>query len=178
MTPDFGIRLHSIARSLEYVILPALDASNSLAHEQLAIALGHLAVLQQQWQYQADYLAQCLAEMYPLGHALAKAAEGGSATDAARHALGAEIDRQPSTAPLFTATERHDVVAHAVDTLIIAGHRDGRDKFRRELRQLVLDHGARQSLRDRVWFAATGLDPARANFPEIRALVTARIAAS
>ena len=94
------------------------------------------------------------------------------------HALGAEIDRQPSTAPLFTATERHDVVAHAVDTLIIAGHRDGSDKFRRELRQLVLDHGARQSLRDRVWFAATGFDPARANFPEIRALVTARIAAS
>lgn len=161
MTPDFGIRLHSIARSLEYVILPALDASNSLAHEQLAIALGHLAVLQQQWQYQADYLAQCLAEMYQLGHA-----------------LGAEIDRQPSTAPLFTATERHDVVAHAVDTLIIAGHRDGSDKFRRELRQLVLDHGARQSLRDRVWFAATGFDPARANFPEIRALVTAGIAAS
>lgn len=161
MTPDFGIRLHSIARSLEHVILPALDASNSLAHEQLAIALGHLAVLQQQWQYQADYLAQCLAEMYQLGHA-----------------LGAEIDRQPSTAPLFTATERHDVVAHAVDTLIIAGHRDGSDKFRRELRQLVLDHGARQSLRDRVWFAATGFDPARANFPEIRALVTAGIAAS
>ena len=161
MPPDFGIRLHSIARSLEHVILPALDASNSLAHEQLAIALGHLAVLQQQWQYQADYLAQCLAEMYQLGHA-----------------LGAEIDRQPSTAPLFTATERHDVVAHAVDTLIIAGHRDGRDKFRRELRQLVLDHGARQSLRDRVWFAATGLDPARANFPEIRALVTPGIAAS
>ena len=161
MTPDFGIRLHSIARSLEHVILPALDASNSLAHEQLAIALGHLAVLQQQWQYQADYLAQCLAEMYQLGHA-----------------LGAEIDRQPSTAPLFTATERHDVVAHAVDTLIIAGHRDGSDKFRRELRQLVLDHGARQSLRDRVWFAATGFDPARVNFPEIRALVTARIAAS
>lgn len=161
MTPDFGIRLHSIARSLEHVILPALDASNSLAHEQLAIALGHLAVLQQQWQYQADYLAQCLAEMYQLGHA-----------------LGAEIDRQPSTAPLFTATERHDVVAHAVDTLIIAGHRDGSDKFRRELRQLVLDHGARQSLRDRVWFAATGFDPARVNFPEIRALVTAGIAAS
>ena len=161
MTPDFGIRLHSIARSLEHVILPALDASNSLAHEQLAIALGHLAVLQQQWQYQADYLAQCLAEMYQLGHA-----------------LGAEIDRQPSTAPLFTATERHDVVAHAVDTLIIAGHRDGSDKFRRELRQLVLDHGARQSLRDRVWFAATGFDPARVDFPEIRALVTARIAAS
>lgn len=53
MTPDFGIRLHSLARSLEHVILPALDASNSLAREQLAIALGHLAVLQQQWQYQA-----------------------------------------------------------------------------------------------------------------------------
>lgn len=116
--------------------------------------------------------------MSQLGHALVKAAEGGSATDAASNVLRAELDRQPSTAPAFTATEQHDVVANAVTTLIIASHRDGSDTFRREMRQLVLEHGARQALRDRIWFAATCFDPARADFPEIRALVTGEIAAS
>ena len=140
MTPDLGMRLHTIARSLEHVISPTLDASNSLAHEQLAIALGHLAVLQQQWKYQADYLALRLIEMYQLGRALVKVAVGGSVTGAASDVLSAELDIQPSAAPAFTATVRHDV-----NTLIIAGHRDGSDKFRHELRQLVIEHGARQA---------------------------------
>ena len=145
MTPNLGIRLHTIARSLEHVISPALDASNSLAHELLAIALGHLAVLQQQRKYQADYLALRLIEMYQLGRALVKVAVGGSVTGAASDVLSAELDIQPSAAPAFSATVRHDVVAHAVNTLIIAGHRDGSDKFRHELRQLVIEHGARQA---------------------------------
>ena len=67
MTPDIDVRLQSVIKAIEQVILPALDPHNPLAREQAALAIGHLHMIRGQLPYMADYMAICLADIVKLG---------------------------------------------------------------------------------------------------------------
>lgn len=167
MTPDIGLRLTSIIKSLEQVIAPAIDHDNPLALEQAALAVAHLKVIQAQWQFVADYLVVCLSEMIEVGEALIGIAEGGPETLAARADLERQLVGMNSGPPLHTLAKRRNILATAIDALIRAAEQDCSVGCKRTLQRIVLRHGARQTHRDRTWFAATGLDPDRADLVAI-----------
>lgn len=168
MTPDPDIRLLSIIKALEEVIIPALDPGNPLAGEQAATALRHLHMLRGQLPYLASYTSLCLADMAELGRALAQTAAGGPATLLAAAVLRAALEAP--MAPGHEVQARRDEIGRAVDGLIDAGAEDGSTAFRDATARLVLAYGRRQAWRDRAWYAAAGLDPEPGALPPLAAL--------
>jgi hypothetical protein len=172
MTPDIPMRLGTIARALQQVVIPALPADQVLAIEQATLCLGHLGIIGQQLDHVADYEAVCLVDMTDLAEQLVGASAGGSRTQAATEALReviARADASPGSAA--TPKDRRNALAAAIDQLIRAGGVDGEPAFLAASRRLVLEHGTRQSYRDRAWFRASGLDPDRASLPSIPELL-------
>ena len=172
MTPDIEVRLLSVIKSLEEIIIPALDPSQSLAQEQAATALLHLKVIRGQSAYVADYLTLCLDETALLGRELVAIAAGGPETRAAAIELDQAI--RSATAPdqkLYTLAQRRDGIAAAIDTLIDASARDGSPPFLQSSLELILHHGYTEATRDRAWFKAAGLDPDAAILPAPAELV-------
>jgi hypothetical protein len=166
VTPDIEVRLLSVIKAIEQIIMPAIDPANPMAREQAAIAIGHLRVIRGQSAYLADYQLLCLEEMVQLGQELVAAARGGPATMAAISALRSAIRANASSAPPLSAlAARRDAIATAVDHLINASAIDGSDVFLQESERIVVRHGSKQADRDRAWFKATGLDPDAATLP-------------
>ncbi|MET0984171.1 MAG: hypothetical protein ABW034_02080 [Steroidobacteraceae bacterium] len=173
MTPDIDVRLQSVIKAIEQVILPAVDPNNPLAREQATVAIGHLQMIRGQWQYLTDYVAGCLLDLTRLGFALIGAADGGARTVAAAAALDSHLSTADSAQhePSYTLSRRRETIAVRIDDLIKASAVDGSAKFREECEDLVLDYGVRQTERDRAWYKASGLDPDYANLPAPAELV-------
>ena len=161
MTPDIGVRLRSVIRALEEVLLPAIAADNPLAREQAVLAMGHLRMLDGQWRYAADYARLNLDAMVDLGRDLLAAVEGGDQTRSAAAALerGIETDGAVDPAALHRLWMQNGTVSTAIDRLSRAASVDGSREFQATLDRHVLRHGLTQSMRDRGWFSAAGLDP-------------------
>jgi hypothetical protein len=173
MTPDIGMRLSTIARALQQVVIPALPADQVLAIEQAMMCLGHLGIIGEQLGHVADYEASCLADMTTLAHDLVAASVGGPETQEATEALRELVSRaaaSPDDAS-STAKDQRNALAGGIDVLIRASGRDSDDGFRAASQRLVLEHGTRQSFRDRAWFKGYGLDPDRASLPSIPELL-------
>ena len=175
MTPDIDVRLQSVIKAIEQVILPALDPNNPLAREQAALAIGHLHMIRGQWPYMADYMAVCLADIVKLGADLLKVADGGLATRDAASALKSTLDQagKEKGGPTTAIAQRRDAIAVAVDDLINASAVDGSQSFRDSSENIVLDYGIHQTSRDRAWFKASGLDPDCAKLPSHSDLLAA-----
>lgn len=173
MTPDIGMRLGTIARALQQVVIPALPADQVLAIEQATLCLGHLGVIAEQLDYAADYDAVCLTAMTELAEQLVEAAGGGPKTQAAAETLRDLVTRSGASPDdaAATAKEQRNALAGGIDTLIGASGLDGDAGFVAASQRLVLEHGARQSFRDRAWFRGSGLDPDRARLPGIPELL-------
>jgi hypothetical protein len=173
MTPDIGMRLDTIARALQQVVIPALPADQVLAIEQATLSLAHLGIIGEQLSYVADYEAAGLADMTGLAEQLVAASAGGPETQAATEALRDVLARagaSPDDAAA-TAKDRRNALAAAIDSVIRASGLDGDAEFVAASQRLVLEHGTRQSFRDRAWFRASGLDPDRAALPSIPELL-------
>lgn len=174
MTPDIDVRLQSVVKAIEQVVLPAVDPSNPLAREQAAVAIGHLQMIRAQWQYLTDYVAICLVTLTRLGADLVHAADGGAQTVAAAAALDRELRGIDSarSEPTHTLSRRREAIAIRIDDLIKASAVDGAQAFRSVAEDLVLDYGLRQTARDRAWYKASGLDPDYATLPSPSELVS------
>ena len=173
MTPDIDVRLQSVIKAIEQVILPALDPHNPLAREQAALAIGHLHMIRGQLPYMADYMAICLADIVKLGGDLLVVADGGMNTRDAAAALKSTLNqiREEKGGPTTAISQRRDTIAVAVDDLINASAIDGSKSFRDLSENIVLDYGIHQTSRDRAWFKASGLDPDCAKLPSHADLV-------
>lgn len=150
MTPSIDIRIATIVRAMEDVVAPAIDPGNSLAREQAALVVGQVRLIAAQWSRSEDYARVCLADLAgvmadlaPAGGPLTRAAQGGVAT-----ALAAE----------GRAEAHYKQLMVAADALVRAADADGEPAFRADLRTRLLDFSARQSMRDRSWFAGSGFD--------------------
>jgi hypothetical protein len=160
MQPSIALRLENVLKALREVVLPAIDPADALAREQAQLALGHLALIAEQWPRAREFDQQSLAGLGALAELLAASAAGGARTEQAAAALRTELGRPAAVAKLGAA----------VDRLIEAAFADGSADFRALLDEAVLEHAARQAWRERVWFQGTGLDVDRGELPPIATL--------
>lgn len=156
MLPSIELRIQNLVKALSEVVLPAIDPENGLAREQAGLVIAHLRLIAQQWEKAPAFEAGSLDALRALAQRLADLAEGGLATSSA-------------AADLRTALGTQDFakIGNAVDRLIFAVGEDGGPAFRAQLDERVLEYGALQAWRERVWFAGTGLDPDAAGLPSI-----------
>lgn len=174
-TPDPETRLKTVVNALREVVIPALPPSEVLASEQAGLCVAQLAMLAEQLRHVSAYEATGLAAMVELGGTLAEHATGGPATAAATTALRRRLDAAEASGtaePATDARERRRDVGLAVDDLIRAVSRDGDPAARTAVRRDVVRHGAEQALRDRTWFAATGMDPDPSSLGTVPGLIT------
>ena len=168
MIPDIELRLDSVRRALTEVILPAIDAGNSLAIEQTMLAIGHIGMIMGQADNAADYVAICFVDLAQTMADLPGAVEAD--TQAAAAALSAALSLpgqgEDGRAAYRTATG-------ALEYLIRTADGDGNTKFRHELRRRVLAFTKRQAGRERSWFGASGFDPDARTLPSIADMISA-----
>lgn len=160
MNPSIELRLRTMIRAITEVIMPAVDPQDSLAREQTQLLLGHLHALLQQHAHEArmDTLEQ--RELSDLAQTLTAASAGGPET----MRVSATLRALPPDTPT-------NVLAHAVEALLIASGEDGSEPFQRESAALVLDHARAAALRGRAWFKPMGFDPTPERLPAIDALL-------
>jgi len=169
MLPSIEIRIQNLMKSIQQVVLPAIDPSNKLAQEQAQLVVAHLQVLGRQWDKAHRFELQSLRAMRKLATGLLAAASGDMQTRASTATLGEHVG-QIDEAKLTTATEVAATIGQlgtAIDALIFASAKDGSERFREATRQLVLDYAVAQARRERAWFVDTGLDPDRTTLPSI-----------
>ena len=172
MTPSVDTRLTAIIGTLEHLVLPALAGADPIVQEQAALALGHLRIIRMQLPHLVTYHLICLNEQLRTGRDLLACAAGGEATQGAVRALeSAMAEAQDRFGDGSVARDDRNRVAGAIEQLIIASSLDGTPAFIAASQDLLIDHGFRQSARDRAWYGPTGLDPRAASLPSIEALI-------
>lgn len=161
MLPDFSNRLNNLIKAMEKTIAPAIDSENDLAREQAALVIGHLKMLDQQWDGLYLFEKGCFDNMRSLAVRLTAGAAGGATTLAAADELVSLIDSLPSTLPLSVKQINRLTcqIGLAVDALINGAYKDGSNDYQSLLTNTVLDYNSKQSARERVWFRANNLDP-------------------
>lgn len=155
MLPSIELRIQNLVKALSQVVLPAIDPGNGLAREQAQLVIAHLHLIAQQWTRAPAFEAGSLAALQALAERLADLADGGRVTSQAGAELRSALGRDFAT------------LGNAVARLIVATGEDGAPAFRAQLDEQVLEYGAHQAWRERVWFAGSGLDPDRASLPSI-----------
>ena len=173
MLPDISLRIENLIKAMETIVQPAVDPENDLAQEQAQLMIGHLKLLNSQWDMAYLYEMRALEESVALANALIAAAEGGPETNAAKEALVAKVGAVPEQKPhTAEAVNRYtSTIGEAIDTLIYACHDDGSQNFREKLHPIMLEAGEKQIMRERVWFQATGLDPEKDQLPSIEEML-------
>ena len=166
MTPSIDLRITTMVRAMQDVVLPAIDSANGLAREQASLVFGHLNLLAAQWSRADDYARVCLADLeqtvsglVPAGGPLTRAAAGG--VQAARAETGA-------------AEVRYKRLMAATDALVRAADQDAEASFADALRDCLLAFTLRQSTRDRSWFAGSGFDLRPAELSRIDDIIAGR----
>lgn len=172
MMPSIALRLKTMVKAMQEVILPAIAPGNDLAREQGLLLVAHLDLISQHWQRAQAYDTLALSAIKDLATRLVEAAAGGARTATAAAALAQCIKRQ-ADAEIDAAAERAAIARH-IDQLVTAVGEDGEAGFRDFLFQAIVEHGALQAGRDRVWFAASGLDPERASLVGIEEMLAQR----
>ena len=171
MTPSIEIRLQTMVKAMAEIILPAIGPGNDLAREQGQLMIAQLGLIAKQWDKALAYDSICLRELIGLAHTLCKEATGGPQTTAAASALSELLQRHAPGDVLPTTqakiNEVRTTLAAGIDKLVRATEIDSSAAFHEASAKAILDHGALQSWRDRVWFAAAGMDPERASLPSV-----------
>ena len=155
MNPDISLRLRTLMRAMSEVVVPAIDANNSLAQEQAQLILGHLNALLQHHAGEEALSERDTHATRALAHALLDAGHGGETTEAARDALMAALK-----------TNEDAAVSHAVEGLVLAVGVDGEPQLHAASARLVMAHAEAQNFAGRSWFKPMGFDAKPDALPE------------
>lgn len=166
MNPDIDLRLHALEKALTDVIAPALPGHQKLARDQLDLVVGHLRLIAAHWKYALRYELDVLDDTAKLARALAGLGLAADLVRALENALAGldALDRGDPDA----VRDARQALGIAVDGAI-AEHGTTAPAGP-SLRRAVLGYAERRAFRDRVWSAASGLDPNAAELPTIAAL--------
>lgn len=163
MLPSIDLRIATLVKAIQQVILPALPASERLAQEQARLIVGHLGMIADQWKHALPFELRSLENMRALAEELAPLVAPAQST-ALTTALAATADTDPtSIEPVQAAI---CTIGKAVDAVILGD--DGRIPLPDAARKAILRYGKAQSFRERAWFGGSGQDPDRAELPAIR----------
>ena len=75
MMPSIELRLKTMAKAVQEVILPAIAPGNDLAREQAQLLIAHLALISQHWRHAHAYDALAFEAIKELAARLLAAAE-------------------------------------------------------------------------------------------------------
>lgn len=168
MTPNPSIRIQSVLRTLQDVVIPAVDQANSLAVEQCGVILAQLNMLAQHMPLIGDYHALCRDDMLAVAQEAGRAPAGGAETLAATAALAQAVDQADGEIDANAAYHR---VGSALEALIRAVAADGEAGYRAAVDQAVLAFSRRQARRERTWFKEAGFDPRAGELPALADMV-------
>ena len=173
MLPNISTRIDNLIKAMETIVSPAVDPKNGLAQEQATLIVGHLKLLNSQWDMAYLFEKRAFEEMMFLGRELLSSADGGSKTRAAKLALQEEIRAVPENRPRTSEgiNQYTRTVGNAIDELIYACHDDGAIEFKKLMAESVFAAGEKQIMRERIWFQATGLDPEPGKLPSIETML-------
>src|SRR5690606_23108332 len=155
MTPNPSIRLGSVMQTLEQVVFPAVDPSNSLAVEQCGVIAAQLKMLLHHLPVIAIYHSLCRDDLVDTVSNLPSAVGGALTMDAASK-LQSVLDGAASDSDAAAAFHR---LGFALEDLLRAAARDGAPDYRRAMNENVFLFTQRQTRRERVWFKEAGFDP-------------------
>jgi len=167
MTPSPEIRVLSLLRTLEDLVIPAVDPGNALAQEQCQLILAQLRMLMTQLPYIGDYHALCRDDVQATTTVL-RPVTGGSQTQAAGQALDEALNAAESATDARAAYQR---LGFAFEALIRAVAIDGTPAYRARVEAEALAFSRRQARRERTWFKATGFDPHPDTLPSLEQMV-------
>lgn len=174
MSPDFDIRLISMIKAMEEVVVPAIPEERSLAREQAGVLIGHLQVFRDQWPHVAKYAWLCLRDSQALARDLIETLRRFPETPqftALRNLLAKEdLDAASSATTVWAC---RNALASSIDIVIDSTINYGTE-VTGLIDALVLSHAAREHRRDRVWFQGTALDPDVASLPSIEEMLSDR----
>lgn len=164
MNPDLDLRLKSVMKALAEVILPALPPEQRMARDQANLALGHLALLAEQWPYALRYELESLDECLELASALAPQVRDPSLAAALTDSV-ARAERLARDDYAAVGAALHAVKA-AIDRALADG--EGEASLSAAVLAAVLRYNARRAPRERSWHRASGLDPDGPRLPRFQ----------
>ncbi|MGD9660379.1 MAG: hypothetical protein AB7U63_03825 [Porticoccaceae bacterium] len=163
-------RINNLIKSMQYTIIPAINPDDSMAQEQAALLVGHLKVINEQWDkaflFELGTLKGLISATEKI---LAKQTPATGETAKALTAVANTL-QETKEASCRTAMQTSDFVHKlglTIENLLDACEVDGSEAFRNELEEIVLDYTKNQSMRERIWNQFYNLDPDREKFPTI-----------
>lgn len=167
MLPDIDLRLKSMTKTLREIVLPAVSGSDQHTRDQLMLVVEQLGLIELQWKAALKFELGSYDLLCELARELrALAGDEGLCT---------ALDEALDASTTLDRTD-YDTVSGAANRLgglldrVISGDFT-RASMDRRLVDAVLDYGARETWRNRVWFAACGVDPDAADLPGIDTLL-------
>lgn len=172
------VQLRSAVKALTDVVLPAVDANNKLAQEQVRLVIGMLSLMGEQLPFRYRYDRDELQRLVACSAQMQASARGGestvaaivdlsSATQAAQRALDGAVTTPEELADCVRAMRA------ATGEAVTRAYRDGDPEYRGALRDLVLDLSQAQLLRERSMYLAQGWEPNPRAIPPIATLLGA-----
>ena len=170
MIPSIQDRLASIVSAMRDVVIPAIDQTNALAHEQAQLIVGHVNLLLQQLDHAKEYEEIEARAATFLGQALLAISSGGPETEAAKTILAKAIQNERSDLDRRRARVS---VNDACSRLIDAGYVDGEESFTSRIMPVVLEHMTSTSIHERAFCKAAGFDPDPESLPGLSDAIAA-----
>lgn len=175
MVPDTCLRLSAVVKALDDIITPALPPEASFAHEQLALIKASIRIAIDQIPHEQAFAVRDAQDCLALARSLAPFLPSAS-TDGQR--LHEAIDRMGAATP-SAIVDRPDFERHlrafkcTLESVSESLCAKATGDALREIQALILDHSARQTLRERAWAKATGFELDPAAIPPVETLIYA-----
>lgn len=166
------IQLQTAIRALSEVVMPAVDAANALAVEQLQVVIGMLSLMAARLPLQFRYDCDELARLIEFAQALENCGGSASALRDARE-RGADVAARAQAEPQEVLLALR-ALRETSGALITALYRDGNDDQRAALTRVVLAHADQQLLRERAWVLPQGWEAQPESLPAIETLLAKR----
>ena len=170
MMPSIDLRLASMIRAVEEVLLPALSGHSGLAQEQAHLLLGQLMILRMQVDGAVAFERIEASGLRDLARDLVAAADGGARTRAAASALATLLEAPPASLPAEIRSFLTSCSV-AIEALVDASGEDGSADFCALSADAILRHGRQSALRNRSWFAAMNFEAPGVSLPPINPLL-------
>lgn len=174
MRPE--LQIQSMVKALTDVVLPAVDASNKLAHEQARLVIGTLGLMATQLPLQFRFDCDELVHLLELARELQRLTSGDHAVGVDCQELAARTVKAAAVLERAQADPREilESVRHlraASSAVVSQVFREGDTVTQDRVQKTVLAASKAQLLRDRSWVLAQGWEPDPKSVPCITTLI-------
>jgi hypothetical protein len=167
MLPDIDLRLQAIAKTLQDIVLPAVPAAEQQAREQIMLIIAHLAILEPQWKMALKFELGTYDGLCKLARQVQSLSGDKTLQCELDAALATSITLDRTTYEIVSREVKH--LAGLLDRVISGDSTTA--PLDSKLFNAVLAYSELEVWRNRVWFAASKVDPEGAELPGLDALL-------